>query len=661
MAHSVARDEADITGTDTDPAREAPTGVGRAASADGIQKGADQDGIREQADQDDPRGASDPGRSTGRPSRWRWLTNSGTIAVLTWLLATPVAFWLPTLTERDPFSVGASSVPIAAALCLIVGLGLLAVRWSGEVVAGVAAGLTAAWTVLMLRLALVGTPFGFGGLQGDSGRMAASATRYTTTIASADALDPRLPSEYPPLYTWLIGRAGVLLDQPGWRLLADFEVLFFSAALVAGFVLWRRLVPSWLALAITVLGVITWSDPRKAYEVLTLAIFVPWALDLFARTPAKRLHWLPAGLLGGIIAVVYQAWVVYAALGLVALMVVAWRTEPDRWAYLRRIGLAALVAFIVSSWYIVPFVWTSFTKGGEQISDLYASTSINAGLFPFLDVSPIGLLQLAGLIGMIFLFRTVWWARPLLLLVAAVYAYRLLSLVRYVLTDHTGFLHYTTRFYSVLFTVAGVLTVVHVAPLVTRALRITPPRLVGVGVMAVLLAWSATGFTRSWMPEHESRYAVQAHAEPLPGGGYPVFAPEEDRPRWFPVYEVRDAVEGVLGPDPRRLTLSVDSRLYAYLPWPGYLDTDPIASATLAFGSDRRKAVRELADTDDPDAFARRSADTGFGSIDVFVLRERESDWAWSNLSFQPEQFDPRYWAVVDDLPENIVVVVRRE
>jgi hypothetical protein len=592
--------------------------------------------------------------------RLGWLVNGGTIAVLTWLIATPVAAMVPHVIKRNPFSAGASTIPLAAAFVLVIAIFVLAIRWSGEIVAGLAAGLGAAWVVLMLRAALYGTPFGFGGLAGDMGRMSASATRYTTTIASSDTLVPGLPSEYPPFYAWLVGRASVLLDEPAWRLLADAEILFTSAAVLAAFLMWRRLVGPWLALAIAALTLATWSDPRKAFEMLTLAIFVPWVLEVFARPPRRRLHWLPAGLLGGLIVITYQAWLVYAAIGLVALIVIAWRTEPDRWAYLRRLGLVVAVAFVVSSWYVVPFLWGSHTKGGQSISDLYVSGSINAGLFPFLDVDPLGLLQLVGLIGLLWLWRSVWWARPLLLLIIAAYGYRLLSMLRYILTDHTGFLHYTARLYGVLFTVAGVLVLAHVTPIVLRRLRQTPPRLVGPALLAAVLAWTATGFTTAWMPESGSQFAIMAHAEPLPGGGYPTFAPKEGRRAAFPVTQVQQAVERVLGPDPRPVTLSADERIFSFLPWPGFIDYDRTASSTMSRWDDRYAELRQLATINAPSAFAAESADTGFGSIDVFVLTKESDGWAWRDQRFRPEQFSSQYWTVVDGLPGNVVVAIRR-
>ncbi|MGW0432295.1 arabinofuranosyltransferase [Micromonospora sp. NPDC003197] len=604
------------------------------------------------------------GRGKGR-RLGRWV-NAGTVAVATSMLAVPVAFVVPNLTRLDPFTTRAAALSIAAALLLAAALFIVAIRWSTELIAGVAAGLATAWSVLMLRVGLYGTPFGFGGLTGDAGRVTGSATRYTTTIASSDTLVPSLPSEYPPFYTWLIGRASVLLDVPAWKLVADFQVLFIAAAVLVPFLLWRRLAGSWVALAITAVALLTWLDPRKGYEVLTLGIFVPWMLDVFARPIRSRMHWLLAGLIGGFIAITYQAWVVYGVFGLIVLMVIGWRTEPDRWAYVRRLGLIAAVAFVVSSWYVVPFLWGVATIGGEQVHDLYVFTSSNTELFPFLSLTPVGFLQLVGLVGLVWFWRSTWWARPILVMIVAVYGYRLVAMLRFVATGHESFLHYTSRLYGILLTVAGVLVLVHAVPIMLRRLRLNPPRMAAAALMAVLLAWSGTSIALQWTPSTlasmpvTAKQAATAHTEPLPGGGYPQYAPDEGRRPWFPMTAIQQAVERELGPDPQPVTLSVDERLFAYVPWPGYAGNDPVVNSTLSHGKERHAEVKRLAGITDPAAFATASANTKFGPVDVFVLYEREDGWAWRGNRFKPAQFSSQHWAVVDDLPEGIVVAIRR-
>jgi hypothetical protein len=83
-----------------------------------------------------------------------------------------------------------------------------------------------------MRIALHGSPFGF--IDGDTVRLSAMAERYTTTWRSADGIVSALPSEYPPLYPWLIGHISVLLHVPAWRLLAPAGEITSSATIVAG-------------------------------------------------------------------------------------------------------------------------------------------------------------------------------------------------------------------------------------------------------------------------------------------------------------------------------------------------------------------------------------------------------------------------------------------
>ncbi|MEV1287833.1 arabinofuranosyltransferase [Micromonospora sp. NPDC049679] len=581
------------------------------------------------------------------------------MAVVVWLLATPVGFVLPGLVGRDPFSPGGPVLPLLAAVALTGAVLLAALRWRVQALAGAAAGLAAAWLALMLRTALHGTPFGFGGLAGDMMRMAASVTRYSVTATTSDTTILGLPSEYPPLYAWSIGRASALLDIPAWRLLADAEVLTMSAALIAAFVLWSRQFNAWVAFAVSSLSLAAWSDPRKAFEVLALAVFVPWALETFARPTGRRLHWLPAGLLGGFLVVTYQAWMVYAAFAIITLMVLTWRAEPNRGAYLRHLGLVVLVSFIASSWYVVPYLWSSFGEGGEMVSDLYISDSYTSGMLPFFEINPLGILEFVGLVGLVWLWRSTWWARPLLLIALSAFVYRMLAMARFLLSGHTMFGHYTVRLYEVVLAIAGVLVVAHVAPIVLRRMRLTPPRAVGAAALAVVLAWAGVSFTKGWMPDG-SAYSVSAHAEPLPGGGYPPYAPRTGKRTWFPVEPVRREVEKITGPDPQLVTLAVDERLFSYLPWPGYISNDRTAGSTMSRWDERMSELRRLTRTTDPAAFAAESATTKFGGIDIFVLRRKPDGWAWNDLRFAPAQFDKAHWTVIDGLPQDVVVAVRK-
>jgi hypothetical protein len=600
-----------------------------------------------------------------RRSRW-----SGWAAVAAWAAATPVAMTLPSLLDLNPLSPRGAVLPIALGGLLLAGLVTLAawrrLRPYTGVVAGVSAGLFAAWIAFMLRSALHGTPFAFAGQLGDQGRMSAMATRYSAGLASSDGIVSGVPSEYPPLFPWLVGRTAALVDVPAWRLLAPAQTLTISAAVLIAFLLWRRMVSAPVALALAVVSLLAFGDPRKAHEVIVLMVFLPWVPATFGFPPRGRLHWLPAGLIGGLLAATYLGFLIWGALGLLAyaaVTMVTTRTAADRRRYLVHLALATVIAVATAAWYLFPYGWALARHGGQMVSDLYDSPSITGNPFPFVAATPLGLLQLTGLLGAVWYRRSAWWATPILCLVAGAYGYRIIAMLRYVATGHTGLFYYTSRIIGAALAVAGVLTLVRVVPrLVDRfATRTDVPRGVGALAMAVLLAWTGATFWQKWTPPTAGRYPRLAHAEPLPDGTRPKYAPAATPGiRWFPIDPIHSAVTAALGPRVAPRTLSYDERLFAYLPWPGYIAVDRTAAASTSRWDDRHAALRRLAAVSDPAAFADASAHTQFGRIDLFVLGRDGPDWTWHGIHFRPDQFDPATFTIVSDLPNNTVLAIRR-
>ncbi len=555
------------------------------------------------------------------------------------------------------------------------------VAWRGraELVSGLAAGLLAGWIAFTMRLALHGTPFGFGGLGGDAGRMAGMANRYASTWRSSDGIVPSVPSHYPPLFPWLIGRTAALIHTPAWQLLGPAEAIALSGAVIAGFALWRRLVPGPVALAVSLPVLLSFAIPQKAYEILALAVFTPWALAAFGRPPRGRLHWLPAGLIGGLSVVLYWAYITYGALGIAALIVVTWRASPERGRYLRHIVLTIAVAAVVSSWYLVPYVGWAVMHGVQEM-DMYHGGGISASPLPFLAMTPLAVLELAGLAGLAWYRSRTWWATPLLLLTASAYAYWLLYLMVFISRGHTGSLQDTPRLIEPLLATAGVLTAVQAGPGLIR--RLAPARIPPSGLPALalclLIAWTAVGLWQAWIPGGppaangptvpSPNDTISAFKYPLPDGRYPRFRPPTQRDPWFPVGPIEADVNSVDGPDALPVTLSVSEQLFAYVRWPGYAAVwDTSAGATTQWRS-RYAALAQLSRITNPASFAGRSAHTPFGAIDVFILQRGQSHWTWrprgsvreKTVVFTSSQFDPAAFAVFTNLPDHIVVAVRR-
>lgn len=124
-----------------------------------------------------------------------WVTLA---AVSTWLVALPLGIFFVRRIGLNPLTTQGVAAPVAYALLAGIVLVGLALVVHAEWLTGVAAGLFAAWCGITVAANLVGTPFGYGSMGGDSGRMSALVTHFSTTWLSSDAADPDLPPEYPP-------------------------------------------------------------------------------------------------------------------------------------------------------------------------------------------------------------------------------------------------------------------------------------------------------------------------------------------------------------------------------------------------------------------------------------------------------------------------------
>jgi hypothetical protein len=482
-----------------------------------------------------------------------------------------------------------------------------------------------------------------------------------------------------------VGRTSALINVPAWKLLGPAEAITLSFVVVAGYILWRKLLPGPLALAVTLPVLLCFSLPEKAYEILALAVFVPWAIATFGDPPrGRRLHWLPAGLIGGLSIVLSWAFIIYGALGIVALAVLTWRASPDRARYVRHIVLTVIVALIVASWYLVPYLGWGFLHGSKQVDDLFQGGGIQDSPLLFLTPSPLGVLELIGLIGLLWYRRRVSWGMPLLLLTASAYAYWLLGLAAFSLTGHTLLLQDTSRLIGPILAAAGVLTIVHTAPLIARrfSVRSVPSGLPALA-LCLLVVWTAITAWQGWMPGGPTpvgglyqpavstawNETTSAFATPLPDGSYvPATRGRGIRDAWFPIDPVKNDVTSVLGASATPVTLSVSEQLFAFVNWPGYIAVSMGAAGTNTDWPARYAALQKLSRVTDPAAFDAASARTAFGPVDVFILKQSSpTRWTWQPadapypvLTFTPAQFSPHAFTLFTNLPGNYVLAVRQ-
>ena len=629
----------------------------------------------------DPESAGDGTGGTGG----RLLSVSPSLAALIiWIVCLPVAFGLASLGPANPFLLRVAMVPVVVAIGGVIVVGIASRRLPADLASGIGAGLFGGWVAFTLRVALHGTPFGFDGLAGDAGRMADMANRYASTWRSSDGIVSTVPSHYPPLFPWLVGRTSALINVPAWKLLGPAEAITLSFVVVAGYILWRKLLPGPLALAVTLPVLLCFSLPEKAYEILALAVFVPWAIATFGDPPRGRLHWLPAGLIGGLSIVLSWAFIIYGALGIVALAVLTWRASQDRARYVRHVVLTVIVSLVVASWYLVPYLGWGFLHGSKQVDDLFQGGGIQDSPLLFLTPSLLGVLELIGVIGLLWYRGRVSWGMPLLLLTVGAYAYWLLGLAAFSLTGHTLLLQDTPRLIGPMLAAAGVLTIVHTAPIVARrfSVRSVPAGLPALA-LCLLVVWTAITAWQGWMPGGPTpggglyqpavstawNESTAAFATPLPDGSYvPVAAERGIHDAWFPTDPVKNDVTSVLGASATPVTLSTAEELFTYVNWPGYIGVSMGAAGTNTDWPARYAALQKLSRITDPAAFAAASARTAFGPVDVFILqRSSPTRWTWQPidapypvLTFTPAQFSPHAFTVFINLPGNLVVAVRQ-
>ena len=85
-------------------------------------------------------------------------------ALVTWVVCLPVAFEAATLGPADPFRLRVAMIPVVVLVAGVAVAGVVSRRLPADLASGIGAGLFGGWVAFTLRVALHGTPYGFGGL-----------------------------------------------------------------------------------------------------------------------------------------------------------------------------------------------------------------------------------------------------------------------------------------------------------------------------------------------------------------------------------------------------------------------------------------------------------------------------------------------------------------
>ena len=114
----------------------------------------------------DPESAGEAaGEGTGGTGGLLEKVSPSLAALVTWVVCLPVAFAAAALGTADPFRLRVAMVPVVVLVAGVVVAGLVSRRLPADLASGIGAGLAGGWVAYTLRVALHGTPFGFGGLE----------------------------------------------------------------------------------------------------------------------------------------------------------------------------------------------------------------------------------------------------------------------------------------------------------------------------------------------------------------------------------------------------------------------------------------------------------------------------------------------------------------
>lgn len=613
------------------------------------------------------------------PSRGYLPSSSSLAACATFLVLMPLGVVGMRAWDLNPLTSQGASAPVSVALAALVVMSALALVVRREWVAGAAAGVFAAWCGSAVAASLVGTPFGYGTMLGDAGRMSALATHFASTWVPSDAADPDLPPEYPPLYPMLVGRFAALTGREAWALLGTAQSLLIALSVLAGFLAWRRLVPAGVALALSGTVLVGLEQPSKGNEVLALSVFLPLVLGAFAVPEGRRpIHPVIAGIGFGLMVPLYPNFLMFGLLGIGLVMLVGWRTSPEPRAYLVQAAVTVGIAAVLASWYLGPLL-VAYSQGRtEVVADLFKSGALANTQFALLGSRSWVLfaLQLTGAAGVLVLWRLAWWARPMGLLAAGVMVVKAVMLLRFVDGGHSFMLLYVPYLMRFMAAAAGVLTLWEAARLLGPVLRTrlaTPPRLVGVAAVAALVGViGASAYAGSWlvMPAGylDANGAKASGATSLSTAAHAEYRPDGTRPRYpygtmaplFPAAQVYRDIDDELGKGADPVVLSADQRVFSFRDLRNYLPPARESSNALTLWDTRERGLREIAAIDDPARLAAALAHTDFGPVDVLVLQEKRGKLLWRNIEFSPRALAEPQFAAYRRLPGGFAVFVRK-
>lgn len=347
-------------------------------------------------------GRHGPQESDGAPVTSRFVPFVGE-ALAAVVVAAAVSAGVQWLVSRITLTPG-TSVPRAITMAVVV---VIAIALPWDRLPRVAVwGLLSALSTAPLALVLQGTRFYLGGLTSDQAFRTAFLTRLTDSPALADMTYADLPPYYPTGWFWLGGRVAAWTGTPAWEFYKPWAIGTLAVAAALAFTVWGLVRSRREALAIAVATVLVGIQlgSGEPYGWVVAAFVPPVAVIAVRAFAAARRHWvvlLCVGVAGGLAALSYT---LYA--GLLAVVVLVAAALNRRWETLLRLVLVGVPAGLLALVHWGPYLlawWADGRPGGAATRYLPAAGTQLP--LPFLQLTPLGLVTLAGLVWILLALR----------------------------------------------------------------------------------------------------------------------------------------------------------------------------------------------------------------------------------------------------------------
>ncbi|MFA5884352.1 MAG: arabinofuranosyltransferase [Acidimicrobiia bacterium] len=334
-----------------------------------------------------------------------WLVAFGAVAA-----TYAIAQLAPTAVDGNP----RVEVVTQVLLALAVGAGAFVVarRFPPSVAGALVALLTGLFLCGGAAVLLNATAFGPLGAVADQGYRTAYLTKFGHGWGLVDYAYKDLPSFYPPLYFWVLGRLSALLGIAPWQMLKIGTLAVAFLVPTGGWLLWRPIVGPRRAAVVVVVTSIAFQEWYVPHLWLAIAVFVPWWLSFVlgvGRAPGRRLGrgGVAVGIvLGAVVALTYWYVLLIGLVQLVGLLAARrifrhHRRTPEPPS--RRDAALVLggVAVVTIPYWLPLAVSILTTPGAQPMQNRYFTPDEVSLPFPFLTFDLQGAVLLAGLVSLV--------------------------------------------------------------------------------------------------------------------------------------------------------------------------------------------------------------------------------------------------------------------